>query len=165
MVKVMVHALVIFNSLFGNTKEVAHSLAKGLLEIGIQTDVMNINEIELNSLHEYDFLAIGGPTHFIGLSKAMKEFLKKVKLVDLRYKKGFSFDTRNPSRMNKRRWFIFENSAARRIEARMKKMKIEILLPRQSAIVYGQEGPLETDVAENFTRIGRQLGEKLKNNR
>jgi menaquinone-dependent protoporphyrinogen IX oxidase len=162
MVNLMVRALVLYHSLFGNTKEVANSLASGIRETGIETDAMNIDEINLNHIPRYDFLAIGGPTHMIGISKAMKAFLERLKSVNLRGMKGFSFDTRNPSRMNKKRWFILENSAARRIEVKMKKMKIIIIFPRQSAIVYGREGPLESDVADNFAAIGRQIGMNLK---
>jgi flavodoxin I len=158
----MVRALVLYHSLYGNTREVANSLVNGIRKTGIQTDLLSINEIDLNSIPEYDFLAIGGPTHTIGLSKDMKEFLIRLKLVNLRSKKGFSFDTRNPSRMNKKKFLILENSAARRIEARLKRMKLEVFFPRQSAIVYGREGPLQEEVAERFTKIGMAIGTKLK---
>jgi flavorubredoxin len=158
----MVRALVLYHSLFGNTRDIAYSLAYGIRKTGIQTDLLSINEIDLNSIPDYDFLAVGGPTHMIGLSKDMKEFLIRLKSVNLRSKKGFSFDTRNPSRMNKKKFLILENSAARRIEARLKRMKLEIIFPRQSAIVYGREGPLQEDVAGRFTKIGMELGTMLK---
>ena len=158
----MVRALVLYHSLYGNTREIANSLANGIRNTGIQTDLLSINKIDLNSIPEYDFLAIGGPTHMIGISKDMKEFLIRLQSVNLRSKKGFSFDTRNSSRMNKKRFFILENSAARRIEARLKRMKLEIFFPRQSAIVYGREGPLQEDVAERFIKIGIEIGTKLK---
>ena len=41
-------------------------------------------------------------------------------------------------------------------------MKLEIFFPRQSAIVYGREGPLQEDVAERFIKIGIEIGTKLK---
>ncbi|MFX1283427.1 MAG: flavodoxin family protein [Promethearchaeota archaeon] len=154
----MVRALVLYHSLFGNTKDVALSLAKGIEETGIETVYMGIDEVNINQIPNYDFLAIGGPTHMIGLSKAMKAFLKNLKSVNLRGMKGFSFDTRNHSRMNKKRWLILENSAARRIEGKMKSMKIKIIRPRQSAIVYGREGPLESEVKVVFREIGKEIG-------
>ncbi|MFX0015074.1 MAG: flavodoxin family protein [Promethearchaeota archaeon] len=157
----MVRALILYHSLFGNTKEVAMSLASGIEEAGVTTDCLGIDEVKLNQISSYNFLAIGGPTHMIGLSKAMKEFLKKLKSVNLREVKGFSFDTRNPSRLNKKRWLILENSAARRIEGRMKKMKMRIIKPRQSAIVFGREGPLDSDVDASFKAIGREIGNIL----
>ena len=79
---------------------------------------MSIDEVDINQISNYDFLAIGGPTHNIGMSKAMKEFLEKLKSVNLRGMKGFSFDTRNHSRLNKKGWLMLENSAARKIEGK-----------------------------------------------
>lgn len=157
----MVRALILYHSLFGNTKDVALSLANGITESGIEADCMSIEEVDINLIANYDFLAIGGPTHMIGLSKGMKAFLKKLKSVNLRGMKGFSFDTRNHSRMNKKRWLMLENSAARRIEGKMKSMKIKIIKSRQSAIVYGREGPLESDVEALFTEIGKEIGKIL----
>jgi flavodoxin len=157
----MVSVLILYHSLFGNTKDVALSLAKGIEESGIATDCMSITEVDVNQILNYDFLAIGGPTHMIGISKEMKKFLKKLKSVNLRGMKGFSFDTRNHSRLNKKRWLILENSAARKIEGKMKRMKMKIVKPRQSAIVNGREGPLEPDVEGVFKDIGKELGSIL----
>jgi flavodoxin len=122
---------------------------------------LGIEEVHIDQIPNYDFLAIGGPTHMIGLSKAMKEFLEKLKSINLEGIKGFCFDTRNHSRLNKKRWFVLENSASRKIEGKMKKMKIRIIKPRQSAIVYGREGPLESDVESTFLEIGIEIGKIL----
>jgi flavodoxin len=146
----MIRALILYHSLFGNTKEVALSLAKGIEETGVETECLGIDEVRIDQIPNYDFLAIGGPTHMIGLSKDMKIFLKKLKSINLKGIKGFSFDTRNPSRLNKKRWLVLENSAARKIEGKMKGMKIVIIKPRKSAIVYGREGPLESNVEFSF---------------
>jgi menaquinone-dependent protoporphyrinogen IX oxidase len=157
----MTRALVLYHSLFGNTKDIASSLAKGIDETGIETDCVNIDEIDISTIPNYDFIAIGGPTHMIGVSKAMKAFLKKLKTVPMQGMRGFSFDTRNHSRMNKKRWLILENSAARRIERYMKRKKMIIIKPRQSAIVYGREGPLENNSNLDFKMIGEEIGKIL----
>ncbi|MFW9903799.1 MAG: flavodoxin family protein [Candidatus Thorarchaeota archaeon] len=157
----MVRALILYHSLFGNTKDIALSLAKGIEEVGVETDCMAIDEVRIDQIPNYDFLAIGGPTHKIGLSNAMKDFLKKLKSINLEGIKGFSFDTRNHSRLNKKRWFVLENSAARRIEIKMKKMKIIIIKPRKSAIVNGREGPLESNVESSFLELGTEIGKIL----
>ncbi|MFX0186014.1 MAG: flavodoxin family protein [Candidatus Hodarchaeota archaeon] len=157
----MVRALILYHSLFGNTKDVAFSLTKGIEESGIEADCINISEIYFNEIPNYDFLAIGGPTHIGGISKPMKKFLKELNSLNLNGIKGFSFDTRVPSRLNNKKWFIFENSAARRIEKKMKKMRIKILKSYRCAIVTGREGPLEAGVEEKFTEIGRELGNIL----
>jgi flavorubredoxin len=149
---------VLHHSLYGNTKAIAISLAKGIEESAIAADCLSIEEVDISQIQNYDFLAIGGPTHMIGLSKPMKAFLKKLKSVNLRGMKGLSFDTRNHSRLNKKRWLMLENSAARRIEGKMKRMKIDIIQPRQSAIVHGREGPLEPGMEEQFRELGKAIG-------
>ncbi|MFW9805996.1 MAG: flavodoxin family protein [Candidatus Thorarchaeota archaeon] len=157
----MKRAIVLYHSLFGNTKSVAMFLAKGIEETGVEVDCINIQEAVIAEIPEYDLIAIGGPTHMIRPSKEMKEFLERLKTIDLRGLLGFSFDTRNESRMNSKSYLILENSAARSIERSMKRMRMKILRPRASAIVNGREGPLENNTEETFAQIGRELGSLL----
>ncbi|MHA2141921.1 MAG: flavodoxin family protein [Candidatus Thorarchaeota archaeon] len=157
----MKNALVLYHSLYGNTKLVAMSLARGLEEVGIETDCMSITEIGLVQIPSYNFLALGSPTHIIRPSKDMKMFLQSLKSLKLEGLSGFAFDTRILSRMNSRKWLLLENSAARSIESALKKSKIRILAPRESAIVEGREGPLDNGVKERFMELGRELGRAL----
>jgi menaquinone-dependent protoporphyrinogen IX oxidase len=157
----MKRALVLYHSLFGNTRAVALSLAAGIREVGVETDCLGIDEVDINQMQNYDLIAIGSPTHIIRPSKDMKEFLQRLRGLDLRGRAGFAFDTRNHSRMNSRKWLILENSAARSIEASMRRCKIRIIVPRESAIVEGREGPLDMGVKERFLEIGKELGRFL----
>jgi flavodoxin len=133
------------------------SLAEGIRKNGIETVCKGINEVDVELTSDYDFTAIGGPTHMIGISKDLIEFFESLKSVDLTEKYAFSFDTRNESRMNKRRWMVLENSAARRIESKMKRMKMRVIHPRESALIVGREGPLEPGVDERFLEIGSAI--------
>lgn len=157
----MMRALVVYHSLFGNTKKVATSLAKGLQESSLEVDCFSIDEVDIKETSNYDLIAIGSPTHIIKPSKEMKQFLDELRTIELKGVFGFSFDTRNESRMNSRSFLILENSAARSIEGAMKKMKMKIIRPRVSAIVHGREGPLNADVEETFLQIGREIGAAL----
>lgn len=157
----MTRALVIYHSLFGNTKKVAMSLAKGLQESSIEVDCFSIDEVDIKEIPNYDLVAVGSPTHMIKPSKEMKKFLDELRTVELKGVFGFSFDTRNESRMNSKRYLILENSAARSIEETMKRKKMRIIRPRVSAIVQGREGPLNADVEETFLQIGREIGTAL----
>jgi len=88
----------------------------------------------------------------------MKKFLEKLKTVDIRGKKGFCFDTRVESRFNR-----FDlNSAAKRIEKKMKKMKVKMIKSRESAIVEGREGPLEKGAQETFEKLGKEIVELIQ---
>lgn len=154
-------SIVIYDSNYGNTERVARVLARGLERGGGEVDCLKIDRVDAGDLRGYDFIAVGGPTHMIRPSKQMKEFLDRLDSVDLNGKKGFAFDTRNESRMNGRQWLALENSAARVIEGAMKRRRVRILRPRQSAIVEGREGPLDDGAEEEFTEIGAEIASKL----
>ena len=55
-------ALVLFDTLLGNTEKVANSFAKGLRDKGVETDCISIQAVSLHTLSEYDLLAVGAPT-------------------------------------------------------------------------------------------------------
>jgi len=157
----MRHALVLYHSLYGNTKSVAEHLARGLEEAGLMVACLSIDDVDLAAIPDYSLVAIGSPTHMIRPSKDMREFLKRLSFLDLSGLAGFSFDTRTESRMNRRGFSFLENSAARVIEGTMKRLKMTIIRPRASALVQGTEGPLASEESENFRMIGREIGALL----
>lgn len=64
----MTHTWVVYESMFGNTREVAEAVASGLREDG---------EVEVHEVSEagplppdLDLVVVGGPTHAFGLSRA-----------------------------------------------------------------------------------------------
>jgi len=116
---------------------------------GFDVDCVRIDNVDLNKLAEYDILAIGAPTQGFGISKPMKEFLKKLASVNLQNKKALAFDTKLKSR--------FAGSAAKGIEKQLKKLQMTIVKPYASAIVKGAEGPLEEGAEEKFIQIGSEI--------
>lgn len=151
------HGVVIYDSKFGNTEKVAKSLAGGLHMAGMEATCVNANDVQAESLKDYDFIAIGAPTQMFSASKPMKDFLFKLQEVQgLRGKQGFAFDTKLGSALS--------GSAAKYIEKRLKELGMEIVRPRQSAIVQKSEGPLEGGELEAFERIGFDIGTFLTKN-
>jgi len=128
-------AAVIYDSKFGNTEKIAKALSEGMKKEGLEVDCMRIDDVDLDKLAEYEMLAFGAPTQAFGISKPMKEFLKKLENVNLQNKKAFAFDTKLKSR--------FAGSAAKGIEKQLKELNLTIVKPYASAIVKGIEGPLE----------------------
>jgi flavorubredoxin len=142
-------ALVIYDSLYGNTEKVARALASGMREGGVDVECVRANAVDVGTLDTYDMLAIGGPTHAFGLSDTMKTFTKRLDDANLKGKQGFAFDTKMKSR--------FAGSAGKRIEQRMKHSGVKVLMPHVSAIVVGREGPLAEGTEEKFRQIGIEL--------
>jgi flavodoxin len=145
----MKRAIVIYDTKFGNTEKIARALARGMEKQGFKVDCVKADEVDVDKLVEYDFLAIGGPTHAFGVSKPMKAFLEKLRSVDIKGKKAFAFDTKYKS------WLA--GSAGKGIEKTLKELGMSIVKTHSSAIVKGSEGPLEEGMEEMFEKIGGEM--------
>lgn len=61
-------ALVVYESMFGNTREVAHAVAKGLQE-SMTTDLVEVGTAPTVLGDDISLLVVGGPTHAFGLTR------------------------------------------------------------------------------------------------
>jgi len=150
----MVKALVVYDSVYGNTEKVAGALATGLKNNGVDVELVKADAVKLDELGEVDLLCVGGPVHAWNVSKPVKELLKRLKSVDgLSGKKAFAFDTKLKSRL--------AGSAGGKIERKLKSLGLTIAKPSGSAIVKSKEGPLQENAAETFKQIGTELAKML----
>jgi len=106
-------------------------------------------------LKEYDLICVGAPTEWLTASKPIKEFLGKLKKTDLSGKYGFAFDTRLSAPLS--------GSAAKFIEKELKDLGLQIIVPRESAIVFSvkkEEGGVRLKEGEEkrFEQVGTQVG-------
>ena len=160
-------AIVIYHTRFGNTERIAKSLEIGLKEASGIEDVVciNVRDVVLSAaaddfLKEYDIICMGAPTEGFSAPKPIKEFLAKLKGVNLAGKYGFAFDTKVDSRLS--------GSAAKFIEKELKSQGLQIVAPRESAIVFALKemgtitgARLKEGEEERFREIGTQLGRAL----
>ena len=61
-------AVVVYESMFGNTHEVAENIAEGLRG-ALEVDVVSVGEAIGTILHDVELLVVGGPTHVHGMSR------------------------------------------------------------------------------------------------
>ena len=152
----MKKALILYDSVYGNTKKVAMSLSRGLEAGGIYVDCSPIQDFNIRELNNYNIIGIGGPTHFHGTSKYMKSFLDKIKRVKMEDKYGFAFQTKGEFRMAR--------SAAKRITRYLKKMKLKIIYTTITGFVLDKEGPLRENTSYIMEQVGLNISDKLNNN-
>lgn len=62
-------AVVVYESMFGNTGEVAEAIAEGL-RTHMSTDVVEVGHAGAAAAVDVDLLVVGAPTHALGLSRA-----------------------------------------------------------------------------------------------
>lgn len=160
--------LLVFESMFGNTQQIADAVAEGLAEH------LSVEQVEVGAAptvigHDVELLVIGGPTHAFGLSRSgtrqsaaqqaedglvstgigLREWLGTLT-------KGSSdvavaaFDTR----ISKPR---LPGSAAAATEKRLRRLGFRVLARSQSFFVEGTTGPLLRGERERARRWGEEL--------
>jgi len=62
-------ALVVYESMFGNTARAAEAVARGLREAGVEVTVVDVGSAPTELPPDLDLLVVGAPTHAFGLSR------------------------------------------------------------------------------------------------
>lgn len=62
------HAMVVYESMYGNTRHVAEAVARGLGGLGA-VQVVPVSEAAALDAGDYDLVVVGGPTHVHGMSR------------------------------------------------------------------------------------------------
>lgn len=136
-------AIVVYDTKFGNTEQVAKGIAKVL-----NADVIKVTDVEVTKLKEYNVFVVGSPTHAWNMSAGMKQFFKKIEGQSFGEKKAAAFDTKMDSR--------FAGSAAKKIQSKLKKLSFNITMKPVSFFVTGREGPLadgELEKVKEFSAL------------
>jgi len=83
-------ALVLYDSVFGNTEKIARALSRGIQRHCI-VDCLNIRDADPKKFAEYGLIAIGAPTQAHSAYKPMKDFLSGLEgMKDLAGVPGFA---------------------------------------------------------------------------
>ena len=162
-------ALVVFESMFGNTQAIAEAVADGLAtcmevdlaEVGTAADVVR---------DDIDLLLVGGPTHAFGLSRpktrrdavdrsrrgvvsagvGLREWLDSLRDVP-RGTAAAAFDTR----ADKPR---LPGAASRAAHKRLLRLGFRVVAPPQSFYVAGMTGPLVAGEEDRARQWAERLG-------
>lgn len=151
-------ALVVFESMFGNTEAIARAIADGL---GASYQVTVADAASRPAAGQYDLLVVGGPTHAFGLTRpstradAAKQGAAHEGGGLREYLNGSpapaglpaaAFDTRIDTRYP-------TGSAARKAHRKLRRLGCRMVAPAESFRVSGTAGPLldgETDRARRW---------------
>jgi hypothetical protein len=64
------NALVVSESMYGNTAAVGEAIAASLRALGVSTEARLVSKIDPVEAGEFELLIVGGPTHVHGMSRA-----------------------------------------------------------------------------------------------
>lgn len=62
-------ALIVVESMFGNTREAAEAAAEGLRETGAEVQVLDVAAAPASPAGDVDLLVVGGPTHAFSMTR------------------------------------------------------------------------------------------------
>jgi flavodoxin len=143
------NALIIYDSLYGNTWEITEAIANALRQYG-QVRTVPAGIVDAPDFAGLDLLVVGGPTQKHGLSPKMEELLDRIPAEAVEGIPTAVFDTR----VHIAEWL--SGSAADKIARKLQQLGCKLILPAESFFVTGKEGPLEQgelDRAETWARM------------
>ena len=146
----MMNTLIIYDSTFGNTAQLAQAMADKLAEHGTARIAL-INEAGLTEEKGIDLLLVGGPTQRHGVSPNMKTFLKSLPRRSLQGVYAGTFDTRYHMSAWK------SGSAAHEITSRLRRTGVTIVAEPESFFVAEREGPLEDGEIERAAHWAEEI--------
>jgi flavodoxin len=162
----MMNALVIYESMFGNTEAVARAVAEGLsgrFEVTV-ADVRTAPPVE-----GYDLIVVGGPTHAFGMSRpgtrkdairqgaagdattGIREWLSTV--ARLAGVPATAFDTRVDKPL--------VGSAGRKAHRMLRRLGCRMVMPAESFFVTGTPGPLADGEQQRARRWGQAVAASI----
>ena len=139
-------ALIIYDSVFGNTEKIAQAISSSL---GSKENVetLRVSEVRPEKLIGLELLIVGSPTRVFKPTKAIMNFLNKIPLNGLKGVKVAAFDTRiSTVDANSRLLNILVKLfgyAAKPIADRLDKKEGSLIIPPEGFFVKDSEGPLK----------------------
>jgi hypothetical protein len=170
-------ALVVYESVYGNTRAVAEGIAEGLRPLG-DVGISPVHEAAQASVEEVDLLVVGGPTHMHGLATSLSRRLA----VKAGEEDGVEIEPGARQEQGLRQWLTGRSGegrraaafdtrldrsptltgvAARGIARRLHGSGYELAAEPQSFLVEDSEGPLVAGELERARAWGAQLAKQL----
>jgi flavodoxin len=153
-------ALVVYDSVFGNTEKVAQAMGDAL---GSQAEVqaLRVGDVEAEHLSGLDALVVGSPTRAFSPTPAIKAWLRSLPSGSLEGVKVAAFDTRFPVEdvdvaILKFLVKIF-GYAAKPIADRLGKKGGDLVIPPEGFFVKDTEGPLKDGELERAADWAQQV--------
>ena len=142
-------ALIVYDSLFGNTKKIAEAIQEGLNNKH-DSGLINVKEFKKGDIENIQILVLGSPTHGGRYSEPVKAFFTTLPDNSLKGIKASSFDTSIP--VDDKGWFMrllikMFGYAAPRIAKELSKKGASII-SSETFWVLDREGPLKDGETE-----------------
>jgi len=146
-----VKALIVYDSLHGNTEKIARAIAASLAPSG-EAKALRAGEADISALESIDLLIVGSPTQGGRPTPAIQDFLNRVSEPAIKGINVAAFDTRISTR-----WVGIFGYAAGKIAGSLKTKGGTLILPPEGFFVKGTEGPLKEGELERAASWAREI--------
>jgi len=149
-------ALIIYDSIFGNTEKVAQAMAAALPALAVL-----VSQVTTDRLRGVDLLIVGSPTRSFRPTPATSKLLKSLSKDQLAGVQVAAFDTRIwlPTIDSAALRFLVDKGgyAANTMAQALKKKGGTLAAPPEGFLVTGEQGPLKDGELERAAAWTRQL--------
>ena len=152
----MAKVIVVYESVFGNTRVVAESIIEGMREVsGIETTLSKPKEVDLNQITEYDAILVGSPNHIGGATWGIRRFINKLGKIKLEGKLAAVFDTYVGKDFEK---------AVKKMEKQIREKVpgLKLAAPGLSIKVKGLRGPIAQGELPKCKEFGTKIAIQIK---
>ena len=148
----MAKVLVVYDTMYGNTKLIAEKIVEGLKQAqGIEVEVSDVEKTDVDRVASFDAVLIGAPTHFGGPTRNITRFIDDLGRPDLKGKQAAVFGTYLGGDFEK---------GVKKMEQRItEKTGLHMMAPGLSVRVAGTKGP----VVEEELPKAREFGIRIAN--
>lgn len=153
--------LVLYDSTFGNTAQIAAAIARGAAEHGTVT-VKRAADVTDPLAEQPNLVVVGGPTERHGMSSGLRAFIDGLAAGSLRDVHAVTFDTRY------RMATLLSGSAAKDAAGRLRRSACWLIAPPESFFVTRNGSPKNTTLepgelvrAENWGRVMASVSHKV----
>jgi flavodoxin len=151
----MTKAIVIYESVFGNTKRAAETIIEGMKGAGVEATLSTPKEFDPNQLTDFDAIIIGSPNHMGGATRGIKKFIDKLGKLKTEGKLVTVFDTYGGMDYEK---------AVKKMEKQIaeKAPGLKLSSPGLSIMVEGVRGPIAEGELPKCKEFGVIIANQLK---
>jgi flavodoxin I len=146
-------ALIVYDSLYGNTQEAAQAIADSLRNNGVSTACVQIGHFTDNALLNCDMLILGSPTHYWNPTKQMNDFLKQLSRLRLNIRYASCFCTKLNNSMS--------GSAASKMGISLRKLRFTMVIKPLDLFVKSVKGPLQQGELQTSQRYAEAIAKSL----
>jgi menaquinone-dependent protoporphyrinogen IX oxidase len=145
-------ALVVYESKFGNCKQVAEAIAEGMMDAGMEATPVHAGRVDMTRVLEYDAILVGSPIRVGRPLRAARRFVKQLRGLSLEGKTMAVFETR-----------MRPEGYTEKLEAliRANVPSATIHKPGFSALVTDLKGPLAEEALPEAREYGKKVAESL----